>query len=73
MTVKELKEKIATMPDDSIVVMSCDAEGNGYSPLAEARTGKYDAETKWHGSYCAGDEDDGTTAGVPCVALWPTN
>jgi len=32
-TVKELKEFLATIDDDRIVVLAEDAEGNGYSPL----------------------------------------
>lgn len=34
MTVKELKEEIANLPDDMQVILQKDSEGNGYSPLA---------------------------------------
>lgn len=33
MTVKELKEAIADLPDDMEVIIQKDAEGNEYSPL----------------------------------------
>ncbi len=36
MTVKELKEAIANLPDDMQVIVQKDSEGNGYSPLAGA-------------------------------------
>lgn len=34
MTVKDLKEQLADLPDDMEVILQKDAEGNGYSPLA---------------------------------------
>jgi len=34
MTVKELKEAIANLPDEMEVVLQKDREGNGYSPLS---------------------------------------
>lgn len=36
MTVKELKEAIAELPDDMEVILQKDGEGNGYSPLSGA-------------------------------------
>jgi hypothetical protein len=33
MTVKELKEAIANLPDDMGLVLQIDPEGNGYSPV----------------------------------------
>lgn len=35
MKVKKLKELLQSMPDDFEVVLAKDAEGNGYSPLAD--------------------------------------
>ena len=50
MTVKELKEAIALLPDDMIVIIQKDSEGNDYSPLREADTDcVYIAETTWYG------------------------
>lgn len=50
MIVKELIELLQTMPEDSIVIMQKDSEGNGYSPLSsvDAET-IYKAETTWYG------------------------
>jgi hypothetical protein len=49
MTVGQLREFLAGQPDDRLVVMSKDAEGNGYSPLAVAEEAMYLAETTWSG------------------------
>jgi hypothetical protein len=35
MTVKDLKENIADLPDDMEVILQKDSEGNGYSPLSD--------------------------------------
>ena len=35
MTVKELKELIANLPDEMQVILQKDTEGNGYSPLCD--------------------------------------
>ena len=35
-TVKDLREFLAKMPDDMEVILQKDAEGNGYSPLSGA-------------------------------------
>lgn len=35
MTVAELIDQLSALPADALVVLSRDAEGNGYSPLAE--------------------------------------
>lgn len=54
-TVKALREALAELPDDLLVVISRDAEGNSYSPLAmvdfEETDGGliYSAETTWMG------------------------
>ena len=50
MIVKELITLLQTMPEDSIVILQKDSEGNGYSPLAsvDAET-IYAAETTWYG------------------------
>lgn len=76
--------KLDHMPGDTIVVMSEDGEGNGFSPLASLGTAMYLAETTWSGEFyltaeqaaedpeC--DEDDVAPDGsVPAVFLWPTN
>jgi len=50
MTVKELKEKLKNYPDDMLIIMQKDAEGNGYSPLDSlGNTSIYIPEKPWYG------------------------
>jgi len=50
MTVKELKEAIANLPDEMEVVLQKDSEGNGYSPLAGADPDAvYIPDSTWSG------------------------
>lgn len=50
MTVKELKEAIATLPDGMEVILQKDNIGNGYSPLADVHPDAvYIPETTWYG------------------------
>lgn len=50
MTVKQLKEAIANLPDDMEVIMQRDSEGNGYSPLSCVDTeAVYLSDTTWSG------------------------
>ena len=62
MTAQELIAFLQTLPSDTPVVLSRDAEGNGYSPLACAQP-----ETTWRGDLAAEDE------GLPhnAAVLWP--
>ena len=48
-TVGELADYLATQPRDRKVILSKDAEGNGFSPLADAGESMYAAETTWSG------------------------
>lgn len=51
MTVKELKEAIAFLPDEMEVILQKDSEGNNYSPLyAVDNDAVYIAETTWYGN-----------------------
>lgn len=68
MTVGQLIETLFKFPQDSIVIMAKDPEGNGFSPLAEVTTSKYVAESTWSGEL---DEEDENA--VDCVVLDPTN
>jgi hypothetical protein len=70
-TVKQLRERLALCPDDAIVVLSKDAEGNDFSPLPfddGLAIGRYVADSTWSGEFRADDE-----AEVVAVCLWPTN
>jgi hypothetical protein len=50
MNVKQLKDALATLPDDMEVIMQKDSEGNGFSPLHGADpNGIYVAEEAWYG------------------------
>lgn len=49
MTVGQLREVLAAQPDDRLVVLQKDAEGNGYSPLEQAEEAMYEAESTWSG------------------------
>lgn len=50
MIVKELIALLQTMPEDSIVILQKDSEGNGYSPLSDVDADAiYNAETTWYG------------------------
>jgi len=48
-TVGELMDYLATQPRDRKIVMSSDAEGNSYSPLADADEAMYTAYSTWSG------------------------
>lgn len=83
MTVKELREALAGLPDDMPVILQKDAEGNGFSPLdgASGDNNSYEAESTWSGrvgftrltkqARAKGFTMDDVVDGVPCVVLWP--
>lgn len=56
-TCGELADYLAAQPRDRKVILQKDAEGNGYSPLAEAMPGMYAAETTWSGEVHVTPED----------------
>lgn len=49
MKVKDLKEKLKEFNDEDEVILSCDAEGNNYSPLSDFWEAKYVADESWGG------------------------
>lgn len=85
MTVKELREALANLPDDALVILQKDVEGNGCSPCdgVDAENVAYRAENTWSGEIGPikltpdlqkqgyGSED--LVEGVPCVVLIPIN
>jgi hypothetical protein len=77
MVVSELIELLQTLPQDSLVIMSKDGEGNSYSPFSGFGEGIYVAETTWRGDYYdtedAEDYKEEADDWVACVSLWPTN
>lgn len=76
MTVRELIADLQTLDPDHMVVLSQDAEGNGYSPLTGFSEGRYEALSTWSGDvYSEEDLKDGYgDESLPSVVvLWPTN
>jgi hypothetical protein len=67
MTVRELIAQLSTFPEDALVVLSEDAEGNGFSPLSDLSAEVYEAETTWSGELSDSDEEPNS------VVLWPVN
>lgn len=71
MTVGQLRARLAGYHDDLPIVMSKDAEGNGYSPLEDVEATLYVAHTTWSGE-CYPDWYAPDNA-VDAVCLWPGN
>ena len=81
MTVAELIAQLQAMPQDSIVILQRDPEGNGYSPLhvadADAVYCERDAEvysTKWTAADACMEEahwESFKASTPPCVVLAP--
>lgn len=77
MTVGKLRDVLANLPDDRLVVVSSDPAGNRYSEADSAVTSR----SLWFADerqiYSPEDiEDEGIDTynrGVPCLVLWPTN
>jgi len=48
-TAGELLDYLATQPRDRKIILQKDAEGNGYSPLADAAERMYAPDSTWSG------------------------
>lgn len=77
-TIKALQALLATLPQETIVVLAKDSEGNDFSPMqAEGghSIGCYVAHRPWHGEFYDETSEDGGApeGGVPALCLWPTN
>lgn len=86
MKVSEFREALAKFPDDAIVVVAKDAEGNAFAPLDEMSLGAYERTGAWSGDFTCINEDDDfedffitreeyneLVAEHPAVCLWPVN
>ncbi|HEX5541987.1 MAG TPA: hypothetical protein VFX60_10585 [Micromonospora sp.] len=86
MTLDELRKQLdeLDMPGDTPVILSKDAEGNGFSPVTEVEVAMYAAETTWSGERYMTEEERQATEdpdeyyeapddAVRAVFLWPTN
>lgn len=71
MTVKELKDLLDTYPDDFLVVMSKDSEGNGFSPLDCIDEVGYDPDNRYSGQIYSIEEESADT--IEAICLWPIN
>jgi hypothetical protein len=88
-TVGQLMAKLAQLPEDAIVVMASDAEGNSHSPLSSVNESMYLPETTWSGDAYPtaeelaekmaqpgsgwSEEDAAPDDAVRCVLLGPVN
>lgn len=87
MKVGELIALLQDLPEDTVVVLSSDSEGNSYSPLSDDFSlGKYIPDSTYSGEFFANDhiEEDGDDHEyfeeasenkdvLDCIVLWPTN
>ncbi len=91
MTLNDLFIQIGKLIEDDpkngerVVVMSCDSEGNGYSPLAEVATDRAYRESNAYSGEVGYEqltpqqreagygEEDCITDGMPAAVLWPVN
>ncbi|NIV31713.1 MAG: hypothetical protein GWN58_20180 [Anaerolineae bacterium] len=72
MTVKELMDKLAEMPQDLPVIMSADSEGNSYSPLVDMEQMAYSAT--WRDAVAPEHlAEYGQPDSVMTLCLWPTH
>lgn len=72
-----MKKLLSNLPDNYIVVMSKDGEGNSYSPLAQVDSYMYVAESTWSGEIRSLEEHEASGYDDKfkenAVVLWPTN
>jgi hypothetical protein len=79
MRVGNLRALLATLPDDLLIVLSKDGEGNSFSPLSDTgdpASTVYEPESTWAGLIVDTDEmeeDEMAPDAVPCLVLWPVN
>lgn len=86
MQVCELIRELQRLDPEAVVVLSCDGEGNNYSPLCdEFRITRYKADSRWAGelvsqsdfdddpSYYDNDLEAYLSGSVPAVVLYPIN
>ncbi len=84
MTVAELKKLLTDYPDDALVVLQKDAEGNEYSPLSSHWLGAYVPDSTWSGEVFLLEltpelvakgygEEDTSSDGTPALILGPVN
>jgi hypothetical protein len=75
MTVQQLKDRLVGFPDQSLVIMASDSEGNSYSPCEDLGSKFYlPSSAEWIGAVF--DEKQSAPDGsvpVSAVVLWPAH
>lgn len=71
-----LKKILERIPDETELVISCDSEGNSFSPLDSYSLGKYLETSHGRGEFACDAQDekalDGMGKTIDAFALWPT-
>lgn len=74
MTVAELIEKLKEMPQDSLVLVSSDGEGNDIMELVDVENAcrcEQDDDSRGYDLIHPDDNDEDDPRGEECVVLWP--
>ena len=75
MNATQLIRQLQKLPPEAEIIMSKDAEGNGYTPLSDICTAYYEPETEWSGELV--DKENYDPLNNPSVVLvgllCPTN
>lgn len=58
MTVKELKQLIKNLPDETQVILAKDGEGNSFSPLSGGYLGYYFPANTWSGEFISASDEE---------------
>lgn len=69
MTVRELRDRLATFPDEHLVLCSIDEEGNGFNRIIEVTDGVYNHT--WREFFSHPDDIRGTHSPINAVCVWP--
>lgn len=72
MAVGKLKEVLSKYPDDRVLIMSEDSEGNGFSPLSEVEERCYDPESTHSGECYEHKKDAPFDDVLPVLLFIPT-
>jgi len=67
MLIKDLVKKLQEEDQDAIVIMSCDSEGNNFSPLSNLESSHYLAESTYSGDLSTDTKDQ------LAIVLYPVN
>ena len=68
MTVKQLRELLKKLPDDQLVVLSKDSEGNGFSPMSENYSDGFYSGRSWCGEF----SNEKSKGAKKAICFWPT-